>query len=108
VTDRRVPLYCLAAGRRVAPIRGSSRVHAGSRPAAAQGFEVSFRDVLQNLLLQRQLYHQPLQPSALPLQLIQQFGLVEFWSAEFLPPGVVAPRGHVGFFAGLRNDFPIG
>ena len=45
--------------------------------AAAQGLEVSLRDVLQYLLLQRQLRHQSLQFRVLSLQLLQPFRLIQ-------------------------------
>ena len=43
-----------------------------------EGLEVSLCHILQNLLLQRQLRHQPLQLGILPLQLLETLGLIEF------------------------------
>jgi hypothetical protein len=34
--------------------------------------------------------------------------LIEFQSAEFLPPAVVGLCGDLGFFAGLRCGFTVG
>ena len=50
---------------------------------AAQGLEVSFRGVLQNLLLPRQLRHQPLYLVNFLLQFLESFGLVQFQPAVF-------------------------
>jgi hypothetical protein len=45
--------------------------------AAVRGLQVSRGDVLQDLLLQGELGHQPLQPRILALKVFQPFGLLK-------------------------------
>src|SRR5215469_5950389 len=59
-------------------------------------------DVLQDLLLQRQLRHQPLKLRVLLLRLLEPFGLLELEPAVFLAPPVVGPLGDLALASGLR------
>ena len=74
---------------------------------AAQGSEVSLGHIFQDLLLQRQLRHQPLQASIFLLQFLQPFRLIQLQSAVFLPPPVVGLGVDPGFLAGLRRGLPV-
>src|SRR5215472_16229632 len=64
-------------------------------------------DVLQDLLLQRQLRHQPLKLRVLLLQLLEPFGLLELEPAVFLAPPVVGLLGDLALAAGLRAVLPV-
>jgi hypothetical protein len=54
-----------------------------------KGLEVSLHYILENLLLQRQLCHQPLEFRVLPLPFFQPFRLVQLEAAVFLSPAVI-------------------
>ena len=61
--------------------------HALRRTDVAPGLEVSLRNILEDLLVQRQLRHQPFQLAVLLLQLFQSLGLVHLQTAVFLLKG---------------------
>src|SRR5215472_8926821 len=81
-------------------------------------------DVLQDLLLQRQLRHQPLKLRVLLLQLLEPFGLLELIGDEVMAlfiPGICGPnfrwraaetalalREAVGYSGGKEPWMPIG
>mgnify|MGYP006274911331 CR=1 FL=1 len=71
---------------------------------AARALQVSQRRFLQNLLLERQVGHQPFQPRVLALQILHPRGLVEFETAVFLPPALVRLLRDVGVLAVQRRD----
>jgi hypothetical protein len=81
--------------------------HAPPHNGAAQGLEVSLRYILQNLLLQRQLCHQPLQLGVFLVQFSQPLRLSELQTAIFLPPAALRLNGDFCFFAGLRGSLPV-
>ena len=78
-----------AAGRHAVRKVHIASSHAPTHNAAAHGLEVSLRHVAQNLLLQRKLSHQPLQPAVLFFQVLQLLRLVQLQPAKFLPPPIV-------------------
>jgi len=57
------------------------------RTDVAPGLEVSLRNILEDLLVQRQLRHQPFQLAVLLLQLFQSLRLVHLQTAVFLLKG---------------------
>ena len=73
----------------------------------AQGFGVSRRDVLRNLLLQRQLCNQPLLLAILLLQFLESFGLIQSQPAVFPPPAVERLDRDLGIPAGLRCGLSV-
>ncbi len=72
-----------------------------------RGLQVSLGHVLQNLLLQRQLRHQPLKPRVLFLQLLQPPGLLELEPAVFLAPSVVRLLADLTLPACLWRVLPL-
>ena len=71
------PSLAPAAGRRAVLTDHTLPVPAPPHNVAAQGSEVSRGHILQDLLLQRQLRHQPLQPRVFLLQLFQPFRRIQ-------------------------------
>jgi hypothetical protein len=64
-------------------------------------------DILENLLVQRQLRHQSLQLAVLLFQFFQPLRLVHLQTAVFLAPAVKRLHCDGGFFAGLWGGFSI-
>ena len=65
--------------------------NAARPPAGAvRGLQVSRGDILENLLLKRQIRHQPLQPGVLLLQILHPPRLIKLKPAVFLAPAVIA------------------
>lgn len=62
---------------------------------------------LENLLVQRQLCHQPLEFQVLPLQVLQSFRLIRLQAAVFFPPAVVRLDGDFNFLAGSRGGLSV-
>src|ERR1022692_3898132 len=83
------------------------RGHALRRTDVAPGLEVSLRNILQDLLVQRQLRDQPFQLAVLLLQFFQSLRLVHLQTAVFLPPAVERLHGDLGFLAGLWGGFSV-
>src|SRR5271156_456113 len=83
------------------------RGHAPRRTDVAPGLEVSLRNILQDLLVQRQLRHQSLQLAVLFLQFLQPLRLVHLQPAVFLSPAVERLHGDGGLFAGLWSGFSV-
>ena len=55
-------------------------------------------------LVERQFGHDPLQPSVLPLKLLEPLRLFDLETAVFVAPAVVALLGELGLFARLANS----
>ena len=66
----------------------------------------SLCNVLQNLLLKRQVGHQLLQPAVLLLQLLELPGLLDVQTTVFLPVSVVALLSQTSFLAGPATLLP--
>ena len=70
---------------------------------AAQGLQVSLRNILQDLFLERQFGHQLLEPTVLKLHLLQLPGLLDVQTTVFLPVSVIALLGQTSFLAGCSG-----
>jgi hypothetical protein len=68
---------------------------------------VTFRNILQHPLVQRQLRYQPLQLAVLLLQFFQPIRLVHLQPAVLLPPAVEHLHCDLGFLAGLWGGFSV-
>src|ERR1019366_3154324 len=75
---------------------------------AVQGLEVSLRHLLQNLLLQRQIRHQPPQASVFLLQLLHPACLFQLQTAVFLAPAIVGLFSDARFPADLPGGLVVG
>jgi hypothetical protein len=85
----------------------TSRRPAPPRTDVAQGLQVSLRDILQNLFVQRQLRHQPFQLAVLFLQFFHPLRLVHLQAAVFLPPALEGLDCDLGFFASLWGGLSV-
>lgn len=74
---------------------------------AARGLQVSLRNVLQDLLFERKIGHQLLQPAVLLLQLLQLPGLLDVQTTVFLSLPVVALLGQTRLLAGCGNTLAL-
>jgi hypothetical protein len=87
--------------RGAAPPAGTHAVHSILLPerderqsGAARDLKVSLRDVLQDLLLHRQIRHRPPQLRVLLLQILQLLGLFQLQASVFFPPTVEGLSGN--------------
>src|ERR1019366_4280292 len=108
VMYRCVPLTAPTAGTHAAPTTDAAPGHALPRNVAVQGLEVSLRHLLQNLLLQRQIRHQPPQASVFLLQLLHPACLFQLQTAVFLAPAIVGLFGDALFPARLPGGLVVG
>jgi len=60
-------------------------------------------DILQDLLLERQIGDQPFQPGVLPLELLEPLSLLDLEAAILVAPAIVALLGDLGLFARLAD-----
>ena len=68
---------------------------------------VSRRDVLEPLLLQREVRYKAAQPSVLALQLLQALGLLDGDPAVLSTPALIALLADPGLLAGERQAFAL-
>src|SRR5829696_2046042 len=69
---------------------------------------VSRRDVLEHLLLQREIGHKATQPSVLALQLLQAFGLLKLQAPILPAPAIITLLGDAGLLTGKRQALSLG
>src|SRR5215207_6561344 len=69
---------------------------------------VSRRDVLEHLLLQREIGHTATQPSVLALQLLQAFGLLKLQAPILPAPAIITLLGDAGLLTGKRQALSLG
>jgi hypothetical protein len=69
---------------------------------------VSRRDVLEHLLLQREIGHKATQPSVLALQLLQAFGVLKLQAPILPAPAIITLLGDAGLLTGKRQALSWG
>jgi hypothetical protein len=69
---------------------------------------VSRRDVLEHLLLQREIGHKATQPSVLALQLLQAFGVLKLQAPILPAPAIITLLGDAGLLTGKRQALSLG
>jgi hypothetical protein len=82
-------------------------MHALPHSGVAQGLEVSLRNILENLLFQRQPRHHSLELCVLFFQFLQSFCLIQLQAAVFFPPAVERPYRDFSFLSGLRGELSV-
>ena len=82
--------------------------HALRRTDVAPGLEVSLRNILHDLLVQRQLRDQPFQLAVFFFQFFQPLRLVHLQPAVFLAPAVEGLHREGGFLASLWGGLSVG
>src|SRR5271169_3148085 len=70
---------------------------------AARDLQVSQGNVLEHLVLQRQIGNKALQTDVLPLQLLHPLGLIKFKPAVLLSPSIITLLRNSGFSARYRR-----
>src|SRR5664280_819587 len=74
---------------------------------AVQGLQVSRGDVLEHLLLKRQIGHQTLKTNILALQVLHALCLIDLKAAIFLAPAVITLLRYPCIPAGDRRSFAL-
>jgi diguanylate cyclase len=74
---------------------------------AVRGLQVSRGNVLEHLLLQRQIGDETLEADILPLQVLHPLRLIELKTTVFLPPAIVTLLRNSGFPAGHRRGLTL-
>src|SRR3974390_1735194 len=82
--------------------------HAPRRTDVAPGLEVSLRNILQNLLVQRQFRHQSLELPVFFFQFFEPLRLLHFQTAVFVAPAVERLHCDGRLFAGLWGGLSVG
>src|SRR5690606_1850640 len=70
------------------------------RPASGKGSPVSLRDVLEHLVVEREIGHQVLQSAVLVLQLLEALGLLGLHAAVLVAPAI---EGRLAHFQSLEH-----
>ena len=96
------------AGHRLCARSGGIYPALHQQPAgAARGLQVSLRNILQDLLFERKIGHQLLEPTVLKLQLLELAGLLDVQTTVFPPVPVVALLGQTRILAGCGNALAL-